>query len=408
VAEKNTSPPLQIIVVGKEYVFHEGCEVTVHKTWLTFDTQSVPVLLRRLSIRLVPLTAGKLGIVELHGLQTIPLSVEYLYSSVLVPVLPLPGVVIDIVSAVPSHTVASDGFLAITGAKGSETTVHDTWLTFDTQPVPVLLRLLSIRLVPVTAVKLGIVVLQGLQAVPLSVEYLYSSLPAPVPPLPGVVIEIVNAVPSHTVASDGFLAITGAKGSSTTAHDTWLTFDTQPVPVLLRRLSIRLVPVTAGKLGIVILHGLQTIPLSVEYLYSSVLVPVPPLPGVVIDIVKAVPSHTVASVGFLAITGAMGSATTIHDTWFTFDAQSVPVLLRLLSTRFVPETAVKLGIVVLQGLQDVPLSVEYLYSSVFVPVPPLPGVVTVTVNAAPPHTVASEGLFDMTGATGSATTVHET
>ena len=89
----------------------------------------------------------------------------------------------------------------------------------------------------------------------------------PVPPLPGVVTVTVKDAPSHTVASAGLFDITGATGSATTLHDTWLTFETQPVPVLLRRLSTRFVPAIAGKTGSVLLHELHEVPLSVEYLY---------------------------------------------------------------------------------------------------------------------------------------------
>ena len=89
----------------------------------------------------------------------------------------------------------------------------------------------------------------------------------PVPPLPGVVTVTVKDAPSHTVASEGLFDITGATGSATTVHDTWLTFDTQPVPVLLRQLSKRFVPIAAEKPGKVVLHELHEVPLSVEYLY---------------------------------------------------------------------------------------------------------------------------------------------
>ncbi len=278
-----------------------------------------------------------------------------------VPVPPLPGVVTVIVSVAPAHTVASAGLFDITGATGSATTVQDTWLTFEVQPVPVLLRLLSIRLVPVTAGKDGRATPHALHETPLSVEYLYSSVFVPVPPLPGVVTVIVSVVPAHTVASAGLFDITGATGSATTVQDTWLTFEMQPVPVLLRLLSIRLVPVTAGKDGRATPHALHEPPLSVEYLYSSVFVPVPPLPGVVTVIVSVAPAHTVASAGLFDITGATGSATTVQDTWLTFEVQPVPVLLRLLSIRLVPVTAGKDGRATPHALHEAPLSVEYLY-----------------------------------------------
>ena len=194
-----------------------------------------------------------------------------------------------------------------------------------------------------------------------------------------------------------------AVGRALTVQDTWLTFELQPEPSQLRRLSTRFVPVTAAKLGKPGPQELQLLPLSVECLYSSVHEPVPPLPAVVTVIVRVVPSHTAAVFGLLAMTGAMGSATTVQDTWFTFEAQPEPSQLRRLSTRFVPVTAAKLGKLGPQELQLLPLSVECRYSSVQEPVPPLPGVVIVIVRVAPAQTVASAGLLAITGATGSAT-----
>ncbi len=59
----------------------------------------------------------------------------------------------------------------------------------------------------------------------------------PAPPLPAVVTVIVSVAPTHTLASDGSLAMTGATGSATTFHDTSLTGDVlQPGPVAVRRL----------------------------------------------------------------------------------------------------------------------------------------------------------------------------
>jgi hypothetical protein len=83
--------------------------------------------------------------------------------------------------------------------------------------------------------------------------------------------------------------------------------------------------------------------------------------------------------------------------------QLFPLAVLRLSMILVPVTEVKLGILVLQILHEPPLSLEYLYSSVTVPVPPLPGV-TVTVNAVPEHTSFVLGDFVSPGATGSATT----
>lgn len=141
------------------------------------------------------------------------------------------------------------------------------------------------------------------------------------PPLPGVVTVIVSVGPTQITASAGLLAITGAIGSATTVQLTWFTFEAQPVPVLFLRLSTRFVPVTAAKLGMVELHALHAPPLFVEYLYSSVFVPVPPLPAVVTEIDRVAPEHNVASVGFFAITGAIGSAITVQETWFDPDVE---------------------------------------------------------------------------------------
>src|SRR5437773_10147520 len=72
----------------------------------------------------------------------------------------------------------------------------------------------------------------------------------------------------------------------------------------------------------------------------------------------------------------------------------------------VPATAAKVGSVVLQAVKPEPLS--YLYSSCDVPVPPLPGVVTLIVNVVPAHTDATFTLacLAITGPTGSATSVN--
>ena len=71
----------------------------------------------------------------------------------------------------PAQTVPSAGFLAITGATGSATTIQLTEFMFELQPVPVLfLRLRIILLADVTAAKLGLVVLHALYVPPLSVE----------------------------------------------------------------------------------------------------------------------------------------------------------------------------------------------------------------------------------------------
>lgn len=84
--------------------------------------------------------------------------------------------------------------------------------------------------------------------------------------------------------------------------------------------------------------------------------------------------------------------------------QPVPVEVRLDSMILVPATAAKLGTVVDQLLQLVPLLVEYRYSSAIVPVPPDPAE-TETVSICPAQTVTSVGFFVSPGATGCATTV---
>jgi hypothetical protein len=77
----------------------------------------------------------------------------------------------------------------------------------------------------------------------------------------------------------------------------------------------------------------------------------------------------------------------------------MPEALRLLSMIFVPATAVKEGKSVLHGLQEFPLSVEYLNSSVTVPAPPIPEV-TSAVRVVPAHTLTTSGDFVSPGATG--------
>ena len=58
----------------------------------------------------------------------------------------------------------------------------------------------------------------------------------------------------------------------------------QPVPVAVRRLSMRFVPVTAANDGTVVDHALQVVPPLILYLYSSAMVPVPPLPAVIVTV----------------------------------------------------------------------------------------------------------------------------
>jgi hypothetical protein len=99
-------------------------------------------------------------------------------------------------------------------------------------------------------------------------------------------------------------------GSAATLQLTLLDDEVlQPEPVAVRRLSIKFVPVTAEKLGTLVFQELQLLPLLVEYLYSSAMVPAPPLPAETLA-VNVKPSQTIASVGFLVSPGAEGSATT--------------------------------------------------------------------------------------------------
>lgn len=155
--------------------------------------------------------------------------------------------------------------------------------------------------------------LHPLQEVPPLVEYWYSScIVPPAPPLPAEEIVIFRVAPAQTEASVGFLAITGATGSSTTVHDTWLLVDVlQPEPVAVRRLCTILVPVTAVNDGTDVDHPPGHVaPLSVLYLYSSWIVPVPPLPAVVVT-VSVAPAQTGLSLGDLVIPGATGWAYTV-------------------------------------------------------------------------------------------------
>ena len=82
--------------------------------------------------------------------------------------------------------------------------------------------------------------------------------------MPGVT-STVRVVPAHTVASVGFFTIAGAAGWSTTVQLTLLLDEVvQPVPVEVLRDSIIFVPVTAAKLGTVVLHEEKLVPPSVE------------------------------------------------------------------------------------------------------------------------------------------------
>ena len=357
-----------------------GRAATVHDTELLGDVvHPVPVAVLLLSIVFVPATAANDGTVVDHALHVVPPLVVYLYSSAMVPVPPLPAVIVT-VRVCPAHNVARLGDFVIPGATGRATTVHDTELLGDVvHPVPVAVLLLSIVFVPVTAANDGTVVDHALHVVPPLVLYLYSSAIVPVPPLPAVIVT-VSVCPAQTIASTGDLVRPGATGSATTVHDTELLGDVvQPVPVAVLLLSIVFVPVTAANDGTVVDHALHVVPPLVVYLYSSAIVPVPPLPAVIVT-VSVWPEHTFATFGDLVRPGATGNATTVHETELLGDVvHPVPVAVLLLSIVFVPATAANDGTVVDQALHVVPPLVVYLYSSAIVPVPPLPAVI-VTVS----------------------------
>jgi hypothetical protein len=78
------------------------------------------------------------------------------------------------------------------------------------------------------------------------------------------------------VPANGDSVAEGAGGSATTSQLTWVTATSQPIPVQLLRASNKFVPTTAAKLGTVVDQAVQAPPLLVEYLYSTVHVPVPP------------------------------------------------------------------------------------------------------------------------------------
>ena len=77
----------------------------------------------------------------------------------------------------------------------------------------------------------------------------------------------------------------GATGKATTVQDTELLGDVvHPDPVAVLLLSIVLVPATAANDGTVVDHALHVVPPLVVYLYSSAIVPVPPLPAVIVTV----------------------------------------------------------------------------------------------------------------------------
>ena len=83
----------------------------------------------------------------------------------------------------------------------------------------------------------------------------------------------------------GDLVIPGATGNAATVHETELLGDVvQPVPVAVLLLSIVFVPTTAANNGTVVDQALHVVPPLVLNLYSSVIVPVPPLPAVIVTV----------------------------------------------------------------------------------------------------------------------------
>ena len=114
---------------------------------------------------------------------------------------------------------------------------------------------------------------------------------------------IVAVEPAHTVAA---CVAPDKVGWAFTVQLTWLDDEVeQPGPDAVLLLSIRLVPVTAAKLRTEDDHALQVELLSVEYLYSSAVVPAPPLPAVMLT-VSVSPEHTEAAAGLLVMAGATG------------------------------------------------------------------------------------------------------
>jgi hypothetical protein len=133
----------------------------------------------------------------------------------------------------------------------------------------------------------------------------------PVPPLPAVAVAD-TLVPVQTAPAAGEGVSVPATGRATTVQLTWLEEEVeQPEPDAVLRLSIKLVPVTAAKLGTEDDHALQLEPLFVEYLYSSAVVPAPPLPAVMLT-VSVCPEQTDAAAGLFVMAGATGCAVTVQ------------------------------------------------------------------------------------------------
>jgi len=357
---------------------------------------------------LVPATAMKLGKLVPHVDQFDPLSVEKRYSSCDDMAPPVPAVVTEMVNVAPTHTAVALGLFVITGPTGTAFTVQLTeFPAAVVHPEPVENLLDSTILVPTTATKLGIEVLQDDQFELLSVEKRYSSCDEMAPPVPAVEV-IVKIVPEHTSVALGFFAIIGPTGTAFTVQITvFPAAVVHPAPVEVRRDSMILVPATAVKLGKLVPHDDQIVPLSVEKRYSSCDEMAPPVPAVGTDIVNVAPTHTDETFGFFTITGPTGTALTVQLTVFPEAVvHPEPVEVLLDSIVLVPVTAVKFGIVVLHNDQLEPLLVEKRYSSCEDTAPPVPAVVTEMVNVVPAQTSKSFGFFAITGPTGTALTVQ--
>jgi hypothetical protein len=146
---------------------------------------------------------------------------------------------------------------------------------------------------------------------PPSKRYSRTSAMVPVPPEPAVAVaDTLDPVQTAPAAGEGVSV--PATGRAVTVQLTWLEVEVeQPEPEAVLLLSIRLVPVTAAKLGTEEDHALHVELLSVEYLYSSAVVPEPPLPAVMLT-VRVCPEQTEAATGLLVIAGATGWATTVQ------------------------------------------------------------------------------------------------
>jgi hypothetical protein len=239
---------------------------------------------------------------------------------------PVPAVVSDMVNVAPEHTAVALGLFVITGPAGTAFTVQLTVLpeaVVHPEPVEVLCD--CIMLVPTTAAKLGKLVPHEDQLDPLFVEKRYSSCEDIAPPVPAVVTIIVTVCPAHTSVALGFFAITGPTGTALTVQLTVFpeaVVHPEPVEVLLD--SIVLVPVTAVKLGIVVLQAVKPEPISKRY--SSCEETAPPVPAVVTVMVTVCPAHTSIAFGLFAITGPAGTVLTITITVPEVTAEQTPLV----------------------------------------------------------------------------------